>query len=260
MPGARTMRPGGRYGRTSCPLDWLKTFVGLEGPAEREFVFEPLIAPGLLQTEAYAETVTTDTPRVRADHGERFVGLRTARAPRLSEGERLLHLHAVTGEAAPRLKVGTPEVRRDQLRHLVRTADLPNVTTQGLRPEDGPHTATTGQFVILDFEEARSIAYAELHDGSVHVQDPDQVHSSNLVAENPRHVALGPTPSSALIRSMIEVEYVRRSAPCTHRLDTAAAGGSPLGARTTAPASNRPAQPTPMPSATARHLVAESHA
>jgi hypothetical protein len=31
--------------------DWLKTFVGLEGLAEREFVFEPLIIPSLLQTE-----------------------------------------------------------------------------------------------------------------------------------------------------------------------------------------------------------------
>ena len=38
--------------------DWLKTFVGLEGLAESEFVFEPLIIPGLLQTEQYAAALT----------------------------------------------------------------------------------------------------------------------------------------------------------------------------------------------------------
>ncbi|WP_075743737.1 MULTISPECIES: helix-turn-helix domain-containing protein [Actinoalloteichus] len=184
--------------------DWLKTFVGLEGLAAREFVFEPLIIPGLLQTEAYAEIVTAGTPRVRADHGERFVGFRMARARRLSEGDHPLHLHAVIGEAALRLRVGTAEVRRDQLSHLVRMAELPNVTIQVLRPEDGLHTAMTGQFVVLDFDEARSIAYAELHDGSVYVQDPDQVRSYSLVAENLQRVALGPTQSSTLIKSMTE--------------------------------------------------------
>ena len=46
--------------------DWLKTFVGLEGLAESEFTFEPIIIPGLLQTEQYAAAVTAGTPRVRA--------------------------------------------------------------------------------------------------------------------------------------------------------------------------------------------------
>ncbi len=43
--------------------DWLTTFVGLEGLAEREFVFEPIFIPGLLQTEEYAAAVTAGTPR-----------------------------------------------------------------------------------------------------------------------------------------------------------------------------------------------------
>ena len=65
--------------------DWMKTFVGLEGLAESEFVFEPIIIPGLLQTEDYAAAVTADTPRVRADHSERFVGFRMARTRRLTD-------------------------------------------------------------------------------------------------------------------------------------------------------------------------------
>lgn len=184
--------------------DWLRTFVGLEGLAEREFLFEPIIIPGLLQTEEYALAATADTPRVRPDHGERFVGFRLARARRLTDTERSLHLHAVIGEAALRLRVGDAKVRREQLQRLVEMAGLPNVTIQVIRPEDGIHSAYTGQFVVLGFETVRSIAYSELHDGAVYIQDPDQVRSYTLTAENLQRVALGPERSVALIQSMIE--------------------------------------------------------
>jgi transcriptional regulator with XRE-family HTH domain len=183
--------------------DWLKTFVGLEGLAESEFVFEPIIIPGLLQTEDYAAAVTADTPRVRADHSERFVGFRMARTRRLTDPDRPLRLHAILTEAALRLAVGDPTLRRAQLGHLVAMAELPTVTIQVVRPEDGPHTALTGQFVVLGFENVRSIGYVELHDGAVYLQDPDQIRSYTMVAENLQRVALGPEQSVALIQSMI---------------------------------------------------------
>src|SRR5216683_1238047 len=183
--------------------DWMRTIVGLEGLAVREFVFEPIILPGLLQTEDYARAVTADTPRVRPDHGERFVGFRMARAARLTDAERPLKLHAVITEGALRLAVGTPELRCAQFEHLVAMAGLPNVTIQVVRPDDGLHDAITGQFAVLDFENVRSIGYVEMHDGSVYVQDPEQVETYNLVAKNVQRVALGPEPSVALIKSLI---------------------------------------------------------
>jgi hypothetical protein len=184
--------------------DWLKTFVGLEGLAEREFVFEPMVIPGLLQTEEYAEAVTAGTPRVRPDHGERFVGFRMARARRLTDPDRPLHLHAVIAEAALRLAVGTPELRRIQLKHLVDMAKQPNITIQILRPEDGVHTAMSGRFVVLDFDQVRSIGYTELHDGAVYIQDAEQVRSYTLSSENLQRVALGPEKSISLVRSMLK--------------------------------------------------------
>ncbi|MGH3621603.1 MAG: helix-turn-helix domain-containing protein [Sciscionella sp.] len=184
--------------------DWLKTFVGLEGLAEREFLFEPMIIPGLLQTEDYANTVTTGTPRVRPDHGERVVSFRLARARRLTDASTPLHLHAVIGEAALRLAVGTPEMRRAQFKHLIEMAKLPNITVQVIRPEDGFHSAMTGQFVVLDFEQVRSVGYSELHDGAVYLQDFEQVRSYTLAAENLQRVALGPEKSLSLIKSMLK--------------------------------------------------------
>lgn len=184
--------------------DWLKTFVGLEGLAEREFIFEPLIIPGLLQTEEYALEITAGTPRVRADQGERFVDFRMARARRLTDPDRPLELHAVIGEGALRLRVGTPELRTAQLKHLVEMSKLPNVTVQVIRPEDGLHTSMSGRFVVLDFPSVRSIGCTELHDGAVYVQDSEQVRSYILAAETLQRVALGPDQSRTLIESLIK--------------------------------------------------------
>lgn len=181
--------------------DWVKTFVGLEGLAESEFVFEPMVLPGLLQTEEYAQAITEATGFVRRDHSERFVSFRQARAKRLTDDEPLA-LHAVIGEAALRLTVGTPEVRKAQYKHLLNMAKLPTITIQVLRPEDGPHTVTTGQLVVLDFAQAQSVAYAERLDGSVYVQDQDDVHTYKMAVENLQSVAIAPAKSLALIRSL----------------------------------------------------------
>jgi transcriptional regulator with XRE-family HTH domain len=183
--------------------DWLKTFVGLEGLAESEFVFEPIIIPGLLQTEEYAAALTANTPRVRADHSERFVGFRIARTRRLTDPDRPLMLHAVLTDSALRLAVGSPELRRAQLRHLLAMTELPTVTIQIIRPEDGPHTALTGQFVVLGFESVRSIGYVELHDGALYLQDADQVGTYSMVAKDLQRAALTPERSRALIQSML---------------------------------------------------------
>jgi transcriptional regulator with XRE-family HTH domain len=183
--------------------DWFKTFVGLEGLAESEFLFEPMVLPGLLQTEDYAQAITEATGFVRRDQSERFVSFRLTRAQRLTDDEPL-EVKAVIGEAALRLNVGTPEIRQEQYQHLLKMAKLPNVTLQVLRPEDGPHTATTGQFFLLDFARAQSIAYSEHLDGAVYVQDQDDVRTYRMALENLQSVALAPAKSVALIRTLID--------------------------------------------------------
>ena len=183
--------------------EWLRTFAGLEGLAQSEFVFEPMVLPGLLQTEQYAEAVTEATGFVRRDQTERFVSFRLTRAARLT-GEQPLHLHAVIGEAAFRLNVGDADVRQAQFRHLLAMAKLPTVTIQVIRPEDGPHAATTGHVLLLDFDSAQSIAYAERLEGAVYVSDPDGVRTFRMAVENLKSVALSPAKSLTWIRGLID--------------------------------------------------------
>ncbi|MEV0057799.1 helix-turn-helix transcriptional regulator [Saccharopolyspora shandongensis] len=183
--------------------DWFRTFVGLEGLAESEFMYEPTVLPGLLQTEEYARAMTSATALVRQNHNERFVSFRLARARRLLEPESL-RLHVVVGEAALRLKVGSDELRKVQYQHLLDLVTRPNITFQVLQPECGPHDAAgAGQFFVLHFAEARPIAYTELLDGAVYVQDPDDVRTYTLTAENLQRVALDPAESVDFVKALM---------------------------------------------------------
>lgn len=185
--------------------DWFKTFVGLEGLAASAFTFEPFVIPGLLQTQDYAAAVTANAKSIRPDHGERFVRFRMARTRRLTDPERPLALHAVIPEGALRLAVGTPAVRREQLEHLLAMAELPNVSIQVVRPEDGPHSALGGGFVHLDFgSAARPVVYVELKDGAVYLQEETQVEAYTMVASDLAQVAMGPEQSRELIASMLK--------------------------------------------------------
>ncbi len=102
-----------------------------------------------------------------------------------------------------RVRVNGDETRRAQLAHLAAMSELPNVTVQVLRPEDGPHAATPlGKFVLLDFAHVQPIAYTEVLDGAMYLQDPDGVRTYRMVADNLRQVALSPAESRALIREL----------------------------------------------------------
>ncbi|CCH28451.1 helix-turn-helix transcriptional regulator [Actinosynnema sp. NPDC047251] len=180
--------------------DWLRTMIGLEALAHREFVFEPVLLPGLLQTEDYARALTAHASRVRPDQAERLVDLRMHRTLLLDKG---LALHAVFTEQALRLRVGTPEVRGAQYRHLLALGERPDVTIQVVRPADGPHAAITGQFMLLQFVDARPICYVELQDAAAFVNDPPLVHAYTLTTQSLHEVALSPTDSATLIESLI---------------------------------------------------------
>jgi transcriptional regulator with XRE-family HTH domain len=183
--------------------DWMSTIVGLERLATKVFVFEPILIPGLLQTEEYALALSRSARRVRADHAERLVELRMERAQRIL-GDSPLKLHAAVNEQALRLRVGTPDIMRAQYQHLIKLAELPNLKLQVVVPERGPHGAVTGQFVVLEFEKARPIAYAEVQDGAMYVQHPGEVDTYRESSLSIEEVGLQSEDSIRYIRDLIE--------------------------------------------------------
>ncbi|WNV90483.1 helix-turn-helix transcriptional regulator [Umezawaea sp. Da 62-37] len=187
---------------TDVVSDWLRTMVGLESLARKEFVFEPIVLPGLLQTEGYARAMTLGASLVGPDSAARLIEFRMERTRLLSK-EEPLELHAVFNEQALRLRVGNKKVMNEQYRHLLGLAELPNVTLQVVKPEAGLHDAVTGQFMLLDFIDARSIVYIEIQDAAVFVDDMARVRTYTLSTQSLERVALSPAESAALIESLI---------------------------------------------------------
>ncbi|SDO88684.1 Helix-turn-helix domain-containing protein [Actinopolyspora xinjiangensis] len=183
--------------------DWLKTFVGLEGIACSEFIYMPLVLPGLLQTAGYAAALTSASVRVRTDHSERFVNFRLARQQRLL-AEDSLRLTAVLEESILDRPVGDREVMNEQLRQLASTARRDNVDIRVLPTRAGPHAALSGGFTVLNFAQAQSIGYIELQDGAVYIQNQEQVADYTRSGERLLSTALSPDDSVAAIEERID--------------------------------------------------------
>lgn len=186
---------------TDVVPDWLKTFVGLEGLAARSSIYAPLIFPGLLQTAAYALGATAGHIRVRPDHNERTVSLRMERQRRLFEDS--LQLTVLLEEVVLDRPVGGKDVLRGQLEQVMQLVERDNIAVRVLPTALGSHEGMTGPFTVLDFAKAQSIAYVELVNGAVYVQDQDQVGGYNRTVDRLREVALSPDETADLIRSRL---------------------------------------------------------
>lgn len=181
---------------------WFKTFVGLEGLARAVFSYETMAFEGQLQTREYAAALLVDSVRISRAEAGQVVRARMARQ-RLGDESNGLQYHAVVEEAVLHRVVGGPEVMAPQLRHLLQLAERDNVTLQVLPTAVAVHDGLEGPFKLLDFAEARSIAYIEYRDGAVYVQDRDEVEVYNLVAERLYDRALSDLDSADVIRARV---------------------------------------------------------
>jgi hypothetical protein len=184
--------------------DWLKTFVGLEGLAEEEFAYEPVILHAMLQTESYAAALASGARRVRPDHADRMVEFRLERQRRITDTPNPLRFNAVIEESTLHRSVGGDKTMKGQLEHLIALSELDNVCLQVIPTAVGMHAGYTGQFTQLDFAEFQDIVYVELLEGAVYVQEDLRLRSYRMAAASLRHAALGPSESVSLITSLVE--------------------------------------------------------
>lgn len=188
---------------TDVVPDWLRTFVGLEGLAAQVSIYAPLIFPGLFQTAAYALGATAGHIRVRPDHNERTVSLRMERQRRLFADDDPLRLTVLLEEVVLDRPIGGEDVLRGQLEQVLGLVERDNIELRVLPTGVGYHEALIGPFTVLDFAEAQSIAYVELVNGAVYVQDQEQVSGYNRTVDRLREVALSPEETTDLIRSRL---------------------------------------------------------
>jgi transcriptional regulator with XRE-family HTH domain len=182
------------------------TLIALEDDAESESHYAPLIIPGLMQTERYAEVMTRAT-NIMVPPGER-TRITTARMTRqkVLAKKDPLKLFAVLDEAALRRQVGGADVMREQLLHLIELADAPNITIQILPFSSGPHLAIRGVFTLLQFPEAAAsgVVFLETMTRDLFVEREDEVYRYSLAFDQLLDLALEPEDSINFITRLAD--------------------------------------------------------
>lgn len=169
------------------------TYIGLERDADTLLNFEPLIVPGLLQTEAYARAIISGwREEIDAEAIDDRVKIRTQRQEILTRDDPL-RLHAIIDEAVLRRPVGGAEVMRAQMEHLLTIAELPRVTLQVIPFEVGAHPGAAGAFSILQFSDLVAEAvWTENLAGELYIELADQVETFRRGFRHLTAIALDP--------------------------------------------------------------------
>jgi transcriptional regulator with XRE-family HTH domain len=128
-------------------------YIGLETEAYQVQTYQPLVIPGLFQTEAYARALAVGAyPDDPIERFEKQVAVRVARQARLFEAEPL-QVWAVINEEVLVHLIGDLGVMREQIAWLFKLIELPNVNLQILRTSHGAHPGVAGAFTMLSFAE-----------------------------------------------------------------------------------------------------------
>jgi transcriptional regulator with XRE-family HTH domain len=128
------------------------TYLGFEQSACLIRVYSAQSMPALLQSADYARAVIKATGETRTEKDiNRLVDLRMKRQ-RILHRKDPLRLWVILDESLLLRPFGGLETMRGQFAHLIKAADLPNVTIQILRFAASNHTAA-GSFATLRFRE-----------------------------------------------------------------------------------------------------------
>jgi hypothetical protein len=126
-------------------------FPGYENDATSIGVFMPLILPGLLQTEAYIESLLRTGPRP-PQWRRKALEARLRRQEILDRSDGAApHLSAVITEASLLYRWGTSGDRQEQIAHLIELARYPDIELRVQRFQDGPPSGAHSMVNLFGF-------------------------------------------------------------------------------------------------------------
>jgi transcriptional regulator with XRE-family HTH domain len=185
-------------------------YLSAEAEAESVWNWEPQIIPGLLQTPDYARAVTESWQRMfpgPPSEIERRVEAKMLRQQVLGR-DPPLELSVVIDESVLHRKFGGKTVMRQQLEHLAKASELPNIEVQVYRLDGADAPLATGAFSYMQFPHVHAVP---LHDivsiehleGSYYLEGEDQTYRYRVAFEYLLRRSLDPTQSRAVISAVI---------------------------------------------------------
>ncbi|MBX7467658.1 helix-turn-helix domain-containing protein [Streptomyces sp. NPDC001251] len=188
--------------RSQLPT-WFQQYAEMEARAAYISTFQAQVVYGLLQTPGYARALMgVESP----DRADELVAARMERQRILSR-ENPPPLLVVLDEAVLHRVVGSIEVMRCQLRHLLSYAEHPWVQIQVLPYSAGQHSGMMGSFNLLRFDDNPDVFYAESY-GTAHMTaNPQVIRERSVGYARLQAAALSVEESAALIARVVEERY-----------------------------------------------------
>jgi transcriptional regulator with XRE-family HTH domain len=169
--------------------------------------FQPLVVPGLLQTEEYARTIYQQlNPRESSNRIESLVEVRMRRQELLSRPDAPL-LFFILDEAVVRRPVGGKATMRRQVDQMIELAAMPNVTIEVVPFAAGLHPGIQGSFLLFEFPDTADddALYLEGPTGDVITRDnPEEIVTFRERFEQLRQMSLGPEGSVSFLGERVK--------------------------------------------------------
>jgi transcriptional regulator with XRE-family HTH domain len=184
---------------------WFQEWADIEAQATVLRWYEPLVVPGLLQTEDYARAILSARPDGNLADVDEQVAARLARQTILDRTA-APQLWCIIDEGILHRAIGGSKVMRSQLYRLAELAEHPKTTIQVV-PFGDAHAGLLGGFIIADLDSKPSVAYLETSaDGQV-TDSPSVVSHVVLRFDRLRAQAESWAASRDLIRKVAEEQW-----------------------------------------------------
>ena len=174
-------------------FDWPQ----IEGDAIELTCYQLCVIAGLAQTPAYAKALLKGNEEAVAARLERQKILDKENAPIVT---------FLVDEQALHRSVGSPEVMREQLEHLIALSERPNVTVQVVLGS-GEHAGNGSSFVLATMADTSRIAYIETAIRGLTTDDPADLAEVSRVLADIRNRALPGDMSRDFIRKVAEERW-----------------------------------------------------
>lgn len=160
-----------RWAEASDDGDWFTGLTWHEARATRHRMWEALLVPGLFQTENYARAALSSG---MVDDVEKAVKTRLARQEAVFGQPDPPRLTVILSWVVLAQPVGSDDVMREQINHLLTVVDLPNVNLRVLERSAGAHVGLDGSFRVMTVAD-RDVAFADAPERGRLVTDPGDV-------------------------------------------------------------------------------------
>lgn len=154
--------------------DVFLAFLGHEEVAVRSYSFQPILVPGLLQTEEYAAEVlrvvrgSKDTSRLNG-----LRDLRVTRQERVFSRTDAIELNYLLDESVVRRAVGGRMVMRSQINHLINACQQDNLSIRIIPFSMGMYRSIRVPYVVLEFSDPADdpVLYLEYPQGEAIIKE-----------------------------------------------------------------------------------------